>query len=365
MERITLEQFVPERLPLQQKGWKQLLLWEDETGTLAVPGYYVKGREPGPIVIAVAGVHGDEFEGMAALRQLAAELEPEMINGTFIGIPVINPLAYEGQTRETPASWDGLNLARQFPGRADGSVTERMAFTWSNWVSRILGREDVFIDFHSAGTRYEYRSIVAFHETHDQIEQDSQFLAQAFGWERVWRIPDRPDTRITFNGYIARCGIPTIATEVRGRGGCLPEDVVHLKSGLRQVLLSKKMFTLMHPFQECTVASPPAMDDALSARQSSPLTIQEEPAHTLQEADDSSQAIWSTEWLLIETMGFFQPYVELGENVEVGQKMGEICSLTGVVLEEVYAPRSGNIWGIRRFSTVWPGDYLFLFAFQL
>jgi predicted deacylase len=329
---IKINEFELETITLGTKGWTQLSIMDGLANPIVVPIAVVKGAVAGPILLATAGVHGDEFEGMETIRKLFNELDPAKLQGTFVGIPVINPFAYEGQIRETPALWDGLNLARQFPGSKQGSPTQQLAYHWSSFVTRLLGSNDVFIDFHSAGTRYEYVSMVGFHQTADSNEINSRNLASVFGMERIWSIPDRPDTHVTFNGYISRRGIPTLATEVRGRGGMTEVDVMELLDGLKRLMIYKKMLA----------DESPIIDDFML----------------------ETSTVWSSEWLWIAASGFFRPKVNLGEAVKKDQILGDVIDMLGNVLEVVISPINGDVWGIRRFSTLRAGDYTFLIGYK-
>ncbi|WP_068607292.1 succinylglutamate desuccinylase/aspartoacylase family protein [Paenibacillus swuensis] len=327
---ISIDQMTICDIPRGTKTWLSVKLLDTLAGPVCVPIAIIKGDKQGPVLLATAGVHGDEFEGMEAIRSVFKQLQPSTLRGTFVGVPVVNPFAYEGQMRETPALWDGLNLARTFPGSRDGTVTQQLAKLWSDWVLRILGESDVFVDFHSAGTRYEYVPIIAFHQTRDGNETESRELAQAYGIDRVWRIPDRPDTQLTFNGYIARQGIPTIATEVRGRGSMEMNDVSMLEAGLIRLMQYKNM-----------------IESVVDAG-----------------AQEMQKQTWSTEWAWVHTTGFFKSKVQLGERVIKEQILGEIVSISGQELEVVKAPVAGEIWGIRVFNTIRSGDYALLIGYE-
>lgn len=331
-QAVSLDHFSPREYPPVHKGWHWLQVSDGLLNPVCIPAAVARGRLEGPTVLVVAGVHGDEFEGMAAIGDFFGELEVDSLCGTFVGMPVINPLAFEGQMRETPSLWDGLNLARQFPGQQTGSLTQRLAHALFAWTLRTLGSEDAFIDFHSAGTRYEYLSMVGFHPTGDQNEERSRRLAVAFGLERIWEIPDSPASRMTFNGCLARRGIPTIGTEVCGRGGMVEADVSALQAGLKNILSHKNMFK----------------GQGASAGSGSP----------------GAPVVWRTSMVHIQTSGLFRPCVGLDERITSEQLLGRINSATGEVLEEVRAPIAGRVWGLRRFSAVRAGEYVLLIGAQ-
>ena len=94
-----------------------------------------------PELWLVAGVHGDEYEGMVGVRAALDEIEPE--RGTIVGVPVAHVAAMEAGTRR---GLDDVDLNRAFPGAADGSPTERLADQLFRAVS---AGADALITFHS------------------------------------------------------------------------------------------------------------------------------------------------------------------------------------------------------------------------
>src|SRR5215213_5563492 len=191
------------------------------------------GWEPGPTLMVVASVHGDEYEGMAAIREVFADLDPATMKGSFLAIPVANPLAYAARSRSTPSEVDGLNLARVFPGDAGGTVTQRLAHHLLSLVERIVGAGDLFVDLHSRSADVAFAAMAGFRDVSGSGREASEEAVRHFGLARLWRIPDSPGT---FNAETARRGIPTIGTEITGRAGCYPADVAAYVAGLRNLL---------------------------------------------------------------------------------------------------------------------------------
>jgi predicted deacylase len=75
-----------------------------------------------PELWVIAGVHGDEVEGIACVEDVLETLKP--VKGRLVGVPVAHPAALMMGTRRGP---DGFDLNRTYPGRADGGETERIA----------------------------------------------------------------------------------------------------------------------------------------------------------------------------------------------------------------------------------------------
>ncbi|MBV9281046.1 MAG: succinylglutamate desuccinylase/aspartoacylase family protein [Chloroflexi bacterium] len=320
-QTISVEDFHHSQLAAGSKRCWRMTVADSLLGAISVPLLTCKGGD-GRVVLAMAGIHGDEFEGMAAIRQLFHSLDPEDMRGTFLGVPISNPFAYEAQTRESPATVDGKNLARVFPGKDDGTPTEVLASRLFHFVLRNLTGADLFVDLHSAGTRYVYLPMVGYRDVETQALTSSIEAARCFGIDNVWIIPDAPGP---LNAETARRGIPTIGTEVRGQGGCAPEDVDLYARGLRNCLRYRGILP----------GGPP-------------------PTVT-------SKAMM-TRWVHVCRSGFFVPAVRLGSRVERDQLLATVIDAYGEPLEEVRAEREGQIWAVRTFATVHRDDIAFILA---
>jgi len=99
---------------------------------LTVPVKVAVGNRPRPRLVALAGVHGDELEGMLSLLDFWDTCDPGRLQGTVILVPVANPPAFAAHQRRSPL--DGLDLNRTFPGKADGTPSERLAYRFLHEV---------------------------------------------------------------------------------------------------------------------------------------------------------------------------------------------------------------------------------------
>lgn len=288
-----------------------------------VPALVARGGEPGPTLVAVAGVHGDEYEGMEAIRQVFAHLDPARLRGCFLGIPVANPFAYEARARTAPAHIDGLNLARIFPGNSTGTPSQRLANALLGLVERMVGPADLFLDFHSGSADVAFAPLVGFRDISRPATVIAADAAQHFGCARVWRIPDAAGP---FNAETSRRGIPTVATETTGRAGCAADDVATFVAGLKNLLAYMKMLLDVPPL--------PAV--ATSAR--------------------------TTVDLRAPTTGFLRCRYWLGDEVEAGERLGTIVTPFGDVVAELAAPATGSLWALRTMPAVRAGELVAMIA---
>src|SRR5262249_47585640 len=98
-----------------------------------------------PCLALVAGVHGNEYEGMVTLAELVGTTEPGALEGSLIVVPVANPFAFSAGQRRTPQ--DDRDLNRVFPGSARGTLSERLAH---RLCTAVLGAADFVFTLHSA-----------------------------------------------------------------------------------------------------------------------------------------------------------------------------------------------------------------------
>jgi predicted deacylase len=290
-------------------------------GAYAVTLFVVTGVRPGPTLAVLGAVHGDEYEGPVTLANLLATLDPTTLAGTLIALPVANPPAYAAGTRTSPL--DGLNLARTFPGRKDGTASERLAFLLA---AEVIGIADVLIDLHSGGDASAMALLVGYPDLGDAASERSRALAIAFGAPVLWAHPEIAPGR-TLSLAFDR-GIPCLYTEAGG-GGVAPAGVVRCcLEGLQRVLITMGM-----------LEGPPVP-----------------PRHeqVWRGSGDTDQGLQAT------ATGLFRSFVAPGAAVTPGLLLGEIRSLGGQVVEQIVASEEGVVALVRRLPRVAAGDKVFM-----
>jgi predicted deacylase len=110
-----------------------------------VPVILERSNNPGPVVLLLAGIHGDETNGVGIVREIINLKLNKPKTGTIICIPVFNIFGYLIQTREFP---DGRDLNRMFPGTVNGSLASQFAYQFTKEIAPLV---DFVIDFHTGG----------------------------------------------------------------------------------------------------------------------------------------------------------------------------------------------------------------------
>ena len=147
---------------------------------IEVPVHVLAGRTAGPCAAFVAGVHGDEYDGILAMHRLLAGVAPAQLAGTLIVIPVANSSAFGAGQRHTPI--DGADLNRVFPGRVDGSVTERLAHQLCHDVLRHM---DLVFTLHGARSPNRLMEWIEFLDEPGRLGAASRAAAMASGFANL------------------------------------------------------------------------------------------------------------------------------------------------------------------------------------
>ncbi len=216
-----------------QHGFLRLPWSRDDSawGNLMIPVTVVRNGE-GPTALLTGANHGDEYEGPVALVDLAASLDPTQVRGRVIIVPFLNFPAFRAARRLSPI--DGANLNRIFPGRPDGSVTEKIA----DFVQReLLPRADLVLDFHSGGRSLDFVPFAAAHALPDPAHEARCHAARdAFGAPYAMTMLEI-DAVGMLDTAAEEMGKVFVTTELGGSGTATARSIAIARRGVRNVLI--------------------------------------------------------------------------------------------------------------------------------
>ena len=110
-------------------------------GTRFQTSYFVKsGARPGPTIVVMGGLHGDEVAGYLAARRLK---NWTVESGTLILVPDANVPAIKANRR-----FVGRNMNALFPGKRDGDGNERLAYEL--WQIIKNAKPDLLLTLHES-----------------------------------------------------------------------------------------------------------------------------------------------------------------------------------------------------------------------
>lgn len=285
--------------------------------------YVVRGVNPGAHVCILAGVHGDEWEPMAAVRSLIQELEERLVAGTVTLVPVLNESAF---VRRTRTGEDGLDLARVFPGDAGGSLTRRLAAQCHELLSGV----DFLVDLHTGGQAYQLIPLGGYmYHADAAVLQAQREIALAFGMPFVWGTPTATGRTLS---SAAGFNVPAIYAEW---GGGSPPDAAAVQGYFDGCLRVLKHLGLVSEAPETATV---------------PVVV-EEFQDVAVDLCGTHQAEWA---------GFFEPAVQLGQYVRRGQSLGTLWMVhnAGSKAVNVPAAQNGTVICLRAIPSVEHGDSL-------
>jgi uncharacterized protein len=267
----------------------------------------IHGAKPGPVLALEAGSHGTEYASIIALEKLITLLSPADISGTVIIVPLINVPSFEQKVPHLNPV-DKKNMNRFYPGKMDGTQTERASYLITK---QVVEQCDHLIDLHGGDTDESLRTYSYWTKTGNaRQDQISREMVLAFGLDHIIISTDRPKdpqaSRYLENTATTR-GKPSITVEAGHAGTVETDDVNALVDGCLNVMRYLKMIsgaasTVQHPVWIERIAA-----------------------------------------LTSEQTGIFYPLVKRGTYVEQGMKVGYVTDYFGNVSFEARAPAPGII----------------------
>src|SRR5579872_564021 len=211
-----------------------------DSGT-QIPITTVQGARPGPVLALIAGNHGYEYPPILALQRLRGQIDPAELSGSIVMVHTANMPSFLGRTIYfSPV--DGKNLNRVYPGKTDGTVSERIAFAIT---TEVIEKADYVLDLH-CGDGNEWLRPYVYQTVTNNPEMDASIarLALAFGIDHILVDRNRP-TDPARSMYCSTTAItrgkPAMTVESGYLGTSDPQCVSEIVSGIYGVLRELKM----------------------------------------------------------------------------------------------------------------------------
>lgn len=278
--------------------------------SLRIPVIVERASHDGPVLLLMAGVHGDESNGVAILREIIRKKYNRPKRGTIICIPVFNVFGYLNQSREFP---DGRDLNRMFPGSPTGSLASQFAYKFSNEIAPLV---DYVIDFHTGGAGREN-----FTNVRCVLQEEQTFdLAKVFG-----------APYIVNSAYIPK----SIRETIHKMG-----KIILLFEGGKSLDLDQSVIDY-------------GVEGALNIMkrlhmQNGEIIVKKDPV-----------IVQKSKWLRAPYSGMFQSQVKNGSKVKRKEILGKIFDPFGEFEKKVTAPFDCYIFGLNTAPIVHKGDAIF------
>ncbi len=278
---------------------------------ISIQAHIMRAKQPGPKVLILAGVHGDEINGIEIVRRLLAQNHLHNIHkGTIIVVPLLNVYGFVTFNRYVP---DGKDVNRSFPGNKNGSLASRIA---STLTKNIFPHVDYILDFHTGGDlRYNYPQV-----RYTKSDQTAAELAKVFNPAFIIKSGLIPKS---LRKTARSLKIPTIVYE-GGESARINNSVI--QSGLEGALRCLSHLGLISASPETAIK---------------PIVIEK------------------SSWIRASYSGIFIWDKKSGNYVKKGEVLGTINDPYGQKSVKVTAKNDGYIIGHNNASVVNHGDALF------
>jgi predicted deacylase len=286
----------------------------------SIPVVIINGAKPGPVLALVTGAHGTEYVSIIAVEKLIGLLDPAQVSGTVVLLPLVNIPSFEQKVPHVNPV-DNKSMNRFYPGKADGTQTERASFLITK---QVVDRCDYLIDYHGGDLDESLRPYAYWAPTGKEAQDRiSKEMVLAFGLDHIiiWR--DRPTdlsaTRYLDNTSTAR-GKPSIVVEAGHAGTVESDDVALLVNGTLSTMRALKML----PGDPRPVENPVWIEKLVDVISDGP--------------------------------GIWYPLVKRGTYVQEGMKLGYVTDYFGKTILEVRAPATAVVLHINAVPSLKKGD---------
>lgn len=279
---------------------------------IQIPIVVERAKEDGPTVVLMAGMHGDEINGIEIIRRIIRKKLHKPTKGTVICIPIFNIFGFLNLKRELP---DGRDLNRSFPGSSNGSLASQFAFQFMKEIAPIA---DVIIDFHTGSAqRNNYAQIRCDFDDARSVE-----LAKVFNPPIILDSTLIPKT---IREAIQRIGKQYLLFE-GGKTNSIEENIV--EEGINGAKLILNYFG-MRSFK---------IDISLGR---TPVFMEQ------------------SKWLRAPNSGLFLAQIKNGSPVKKGDLLGIIMDPFGKIERKIKATKDGFVLCVNEAPTVYKGDAIF------
>ena len=288
------------------RGSKETLMLPVVNSSLELPVAVINGTGTGPAVLISAGVHGAEYIGIQAAMELSRELEPEAVNGQLVFLLLANPPACHQFARFVVPE-DGKNLNRVFPGKKDGSLAEKIAYTM---VHELQSGADYYIDIHAGDTSERVMPFVYYAgSAREEVAEASRRMAMAAD------MAVRARSLATTGAYSCAAvhGIPSVLLERGGGGVYTAEELRLYKQDVRNILIHLGVLAGAEVHQ--TAAAEKALQ----------------------------REVRRANYLDAEHEGFWYPAYAAGDFFKAGELLGEVKDIWGRSLIRYHAEFDGIV----------------------
>ncbi len=277
-----------------------------------IPYTILKGEKEGPVFTIIGGIHGYEYPPIVATQELMHEIDPKKLSGTLIILPIANLASfYQRSAFYNPL--DGKNLNNVFPGKVDGTISEKIA----HWITtEVIANSDIVLDIHGGDANEDLLPFICYYNNLDNAEatKKAKQLSEASQMENVvsypYNLTKSDQAKYAFKQAVQDDKV-AFSIEAGKLGNVQKENVDLIKNAVYNVLKSIKMYS--------------NSNQKLTKNHFKPKYFNNQS------------------YVKVPTEGIFYSEFKSGDKVTKGEEIGVIKDEFGKLKEKIYATETGII----------------------
>ena len=279
-----------------------------------VPVIVSRGSKDGPVLLLMAGLHGDEINSVDVVRTIIEQKLNHVDSGTVICVPILNVFGFINFSREVP---DGKDVNRSFPGHSKGSLASQIAYHFNKLI---LPHCDYIIDYHTGGkSRYNIPQVRTIFENKECKE-----LADVF------------NAPFTLHSNL------------------IPKT-------LRETASKQDKIIIVFEGGEALRFDDHSLDVAIIGTKNVLNYLKMKPFH---QSNSHSITKYRRKWMRAPDSGFFHPNVKVGDQVTANQIVGTISGPYGDYQDNCISSKAGYIVTLNNNPMVNRGDAILQVAYD-
>ncbi len=284
----------------------------------SIKGTVINGNKEGKTLVVTAGVHGCEYVGIQAVREIINEIDEKDISGRIIFIPVVNESGFYNGLKQIVAE-DGKNLNRCFPGDINGTMSEKIAYIIEK---ELYKKADFILDIHS-GDIFETMIPLVFFPVASGKKIETITRQATDRLSICYKVPSTASNGLY--SYATKCNIPALLLERGSAGKWTRQEVEECKRNIYEIMDFmgiKKYNSINNPPKEIKKAF----------------------------YDEASEK------------GFWYCYKQVGEKIKEGDILGDLIDYDGNIIKRYKSQTNGVVLYLTHILGVNKGEPLIAYG---
>ncbi|MCH2033382.1 MAG: M14 family metallopeptidase [Tenacibaculum sp.] len=213
----------------------------NDNNSTTIPITVFCGIQDGKTLGITAGIHGYEYPPIIAGQKLIKSINPKSLKGVVILVQIANIASFQKRSPFVNPI-DNKNLNRMFPGKKNGTISERIA----NFITKeVISKSDYFLDIHGGDASEDLMSYSAYYSNSSfpNTSLEGKKMAESLLFENIvvfdtngksYMKKSLPSLYCSAEAF--KRGIPSVDIECGGLGKAENKSINQIESGVLNLI---------------------------------------------------------------------------------------------------------------------------------